>query len=255
MTGRVQRACLLVVLAMAACKKAAPPQEPQRPDGGPATMEVVPDAGLVFTYVEPSGAFAATPDPEQVAAQSRRVVRVVDPRRPVGNEAEISDVYVVDLNQFLRSGKTEAQRMSRAAFETAALAQLPPGQSTAWAPGQPRPAPEPGPTADPAAQSSPGGVKAAGPSGAPTPGGTPVVTIYGTSWCGACRAARQYFSERKIPFADKDIEQDAAAASELRAKAARLGISADRVPVLDIRGRLLQGFDRARVEALLGAPT
>jgi arsenate reductase-like glutaredoxin family protein len=81
------------------------------------------------------------------------------------------------------------------------------------------------------------------------------VTIYGTSWCGACRAARQYLTERKIPFADKDIEQDPAAARELSEKASKMGIPTDRVPVIDVRGRLLLGFDRARIEALLGEST
>src|SRR6185503_10614506 len=86
-------------------------------------------------------------------------------------------------------------------------------------------------------------------------GGTPVVTLYGTSWCGACRAARQYLTGRKIPFADKDIEQDPGAARELAAKASKMGIPTDRVPVIDVRGRLLLGFDKARIEALLGEPT
>jgi glutaredoxin len=98
----------------------------------------------------------------------------------------------------------------------------------------------------------------AGAAAAPPPataGGPPVVTIYGTSWCGACKAARQYFSSRKIPFADKDIERDADAARELAAKAAKMGIPTDRVPVIDVRGRLLLGFDKARIETLLGEPT
>ena len=82
-----------------------------------------------------------------------------------------------------------------------------------------------------------------------------MVTIYGTSWCGACRAARQYLTERKIPFADKDIENDPAAAQELRDKASKMGIPTDRVPVIDVRGRLLLGFDRGRIEALLGEST
>ena len=86
-------------------------------------------------------------------------------------------------------------------------------------------------------------------------GGPPVVTIYGTSWCGACKAARQYFTSRKIPFADKDVERDADAARELATKAAKMGIPTDRVPVIDVRGRLLLGFDRARIETLLGEPT
>jgi glutaredoxin len=79
-----------------------------------------------------------------------------------------------------------------------------------------------------------------------------VVILYGTSWCPACKSARQYLTERKIPFADKDIERDASASRELREKAARLGVPADRIPILDVRGRLLIGFDKSRLEALLG---
>ncbi len=79
-----------------------------------------------------------------------------------------------------------------------------------------------------------------------------MVTVYGTSWCGACRSARQYLTQRRIPFADKDIEKDPEAARELSEKAARLGVPTDRVPILDVRGRLLIGFDQARLETLLG---
>ncbi|HEX4406325.1 MAG TPA: glutaredoxin family protein, partial [Polyangia bacterium] len=104
-----------------------------------------------------------------------------------------------------------------------------------------------------------GQAPAAAPPEAPPPplpdGGTPVVTIYGTSWCGACRAARQYLTERRVPFADKDVERDPAAARELQDKASKMGIPTDRVPIIEVRGRLLQGFDRARIDALLGEPT
>jgi hypothetical protein len=34
-----------------------------------------------------------------------------------------------------------------------------------------------------------------------------------------------------------------------------MGIPTDRVPVIDVRGRLLLGFDQARIETLLGEPT
>ena len=89
----------------------------------------------------------------------------------------------------------------------------------------------------------------------PLQNGTPVVTIYGTTWCGACRAAREFLTERKIPFADKDVERDPEAARELSAKASKMGIPTDRVPIIDVRGVLLLGFDKARIEALLGQPT
>ena len=169
------------------------------------------------------------------------MVRVIDPGQTKIKGA--ATVYTVDVNQLLKSGKAAARPMPREAFETSALAQLPPGASSARA----------GHAAPPA------GAPLAGTGGSgvdpKSVAGTPVVTIYGTSWCGACRTARAYFAERKIPFADKDVEQDPAAARELGEKAAKMGIPTDRVPILDVRGRLLLGFDRARVEALLGDPT
>ena len=136
--------------------------------------------------------------------------------------------------------------MSREAFETAALAALPGGQSSPFA----------GTTGGACLpRRAPAGAPATPPGGTVPPGTTPVVTIYGTSWCGACRAAREYMTAHKIPFADKDIERDPSAAQELADKASKMGIPTDRVPVIDVRGRLLLGFDRERIEALLGQPT
>jgi len=168
------------------------------------------------------------------------MVRVFDPSAP---EKTLGGgrVYVTNLNDVMSKGRAPARPMSREAFETAALAVHPTGESSPLAAQTMRPVPIP-----------------AGDAGAAPPlpaGGPPVVTIYGTSWCGACRQARQYFTSRKIPFADKDIERDADAARELAAKAAKMGIPTDRVPVIDVRGRLLLGFDRARIETLLGEPT
>jgi len=121
-----------------------------------------------------------------------------------------------------------------------------PPATAAVAPPIPVPSEQPAPPPAPSV---------AAPSAPARAGGPPVVTIYGTSWCGACKAARQYFSSHNIPFADKDIERDADAARELAAKASKMGIPTDRVPVIDVRGRLLLGFDRARIETLLGEPT
>lgn len=209
----------------------------------PGTLEVLKDGRWLFTYVEPSGNFTTTDKPESIPAPSRAVVRVFDPSNAAQKNAEGGEIYIADVNALLKAGKAQAKALSREAFETAALAQLAPGETSplsarpAHAANQPAPAPLP-----------------AWDAGA-HPNGIPVVTIYGTSWCGACRAARQYLTERKIPFADKDIESDPAAAQELRDKASKMGIPTDRVPVIDVRGRLLLGFDRARIEALLGAPT
>jgi len=229
----------LTVLSLAgACRRSAPDAPPQ-PKAQPGVVEILKGGRWLFTYVEPAGTFATTDKAESVPEGARAIVRAFDPAEMAKTDAP-GQVTVTDLNQLLKSGKASAKAMSRDAFETAALAQLPPGASSALAArgtegAPPEPAP---PTPLPAAD-----------------GGTPVVTIYGTSWCGACRSARQYLTQRRVPFADKDIERDPAAARELSEKAAKMGIPTDRVPVIEVRGRLLQGFDRARIDALLGEPT
>jgi glutaredoxin len=229
---------LLAGVLAGACRRSSPEAPPQ-PKAQPGVVEILKGGRWLFTYVEPAGTFATTDKAESVPEGARAIVRVFDPADMAKTDAP-GQVYATDLNQLLKSGKAPAKPISRDAFETAALAQLPPGQSSplaahgagAPAAGQPPPAP---PVAG--------------------DGGAPVVTIYGTSWCGACRAARQYLTERRIPFADKDIERDADAARELGEKAAKMGVPTDRVPIIDVRGRLLQGFDRARIDALLGEPT
>ena len=77
------------------------------------------------------------------------------------------------------------------------------------------------------------------------------VIIYGTSWCGACAEARKYFDSKHVPYLDKDIEKDGAAAQELARKAKRAGIQPRGVPVIDVRGTLLEGFSAQAVEQAL----
>ncbi|HVU50953.1 MAG TPA: glutaredoxin family protein [Polyangia bacterium] len=236
-------AALAAATLAGACRRSAPEAPPQ-PRSQPGVVEILKGGRWLFTYVEPAGTFATTDKAETVPEGARAIVRVFDPADMAKTDAP-GQVYVTDLNQLLKSGKAPARPISRDAFETAALAQLPPGQSS--------------PLASHGAGTAPAGEPSAAGGGAPPPvagdAGAPVVTIYGTSWCGACRAARQYLTERRIPFADKDIEHDAAAARELGEKAAKMGVPTDRVPIIDVRGRLLQGFDRARIDALLGEPT
>ena len=239
---RLLRLACIAALAIAACKRAAPEAPPPPVAGAPATIEVLKDGRWLFTYAEPKGTFATTDKPESVPESVRAVVRVFDPSAPEKTPGG-GQVYVTNLNDVLSKGRAPARPMSREAFETAALAAHPTGESSPLAAQTMRPAPIPAVDAGAAAPAP------------PTAGGPPVVTIYGTSWCGACRQARQYFAGRKIPFADKDIEKDADAARELAAKAAKMGIPTDRVPVIDVRGRLLLGFDRARIEMLMGEAT
>lgn len=77
------------------------------------------------------------------------------------------------------------------------------------------------------------------------------VTIYMASWCGACRSAAAYLRSRNVPFRERDIEKDAAANSEMLRKAHAAGKSPSGVPVIDFRGQLILGFDRAALARLI----
>ena len=69
------------------------------------------------------------------------------------------------------------------------------------------------------------------------------VIVYGTSWCGACKAAREFLHGHHIPYVEKDIEKDAAAENELARKAKRAGLKLGGVPVIDVAGQLTMGYD------------
>ena len=73
------------------------------------------------------------------------------------------------------------------------------------------------------------------------------VTIYSTPTCTWCQAAKDYLSDRGIDFEEVDVSADVNRARELVEKTGQYG-----VPVLDIDGEMVVGFDRPRIDALLG---
>lgn len=92
-----------------------------------------------------------------------------------------------------------------------------------------------------------------GPRPSPAPGAAsrdreyPRVEVYGTSWCPACRHARDYFRSAGIPFDDYDVETD----KNARARMDRLG-GGSGVPAIVIGGRVIRGFSREWCERALG---
>ncbi len=223
-------ACLALLSLSGACKKSAP-HPPVDPDG-PLTREVRVDAALFFTYVESNGVFATTDEVAKVPEPTRRLVRVMGKVKDGIRWRNNTNVDVIDLRELLAHGKTWTRVMPLEAFETMALAQLPPGDACPLA----------GPHGPPLVE-DPGQLP---PSDEP-----PVAVLYGTDWCGACMAARRYLRSNRIPFSLKDVARDSAGMRELQEKAARLGAQVDRVPVLDVRGRLLVGFDERRMDGFL----
>jgi len=74
-----------------------------------------------------------------------------------------------------------------------------------------------------------------------------MVKIYTTSICPYCHMAKEYLEKNKIKFQDINVEEDEAAAREMIQKSHQMG-----VPVLDINGTIIVGFDKAGIDKALG---
>ncbi len=79
--------------------------------------------------------------------------------------------------------------------------------------------------------------------------------MYATTHCPVCHKARRWLLEQKIPYIEKDLEKDPAAAQALQAKGKAQGVPTSGVPVFEINGQLVPGFDPTIIKKLLaGSP-
>jgi glutaredoxin len=76
----------------------------------------------------------------------------------------------------------------------------------------------------------------------------PQITIYRTSWCAFCHTEMQWLDALGIPYVAKDIEEDKVAYDELMEKSKG---DFRGVPVTDIAGDLVLGFDRPKIQDLI----
>lgn len=73
------------------------------------------------------------------------------------------------------------------------------------------------------------------------------VKIYTTPACVFCKMAKEFFAAKSVPYQELDVASDLKAREEMIAKSGQFG-----VPVTDIDGQLVIGFDQARLSELLG---
>ena len=78
-------------------------------------------------------------------------------------------------------------------------------------------------------------------------GGGHRVTVYSTPTCSWCNTLKSYFREKGISFTDIDVSGDHKAAEEMVKRSGQQG-----VPQTDINGEMIIGFDKARINTLLG---
>ncbi|MDD5341452.1 MAG: glutaredoxin domain-containing protein [Patescibacteria group bacterium] len=69
------------------------------------------------------------------------------------------------------------------------------------------------------------------------------VLIYTTPTCPFCHQAKDYLTEKKIAFTNYDVTSDNAKAQEMIDKSGQMG-----VPVLDIEGKIIVGFDKPAID-------
>lgn len=73
------------------------------------------------------------------------------------------------------------------------------------------------------------------------------VKIFTTPNCGFCHTEKEFFKEHNIEFEEFDVFKDDQAREEMIQKSGQLG-----VPVTDVDGQIVIGFDRTRLKQLLG---
>jgi glutaredoxin len=80
------------------------------------------------------------------------------------------------------------------------------------------------------------------------------VIVYSTTWCGPCKKLKKWLTTEGVPFTSKDVENDPGAGAEVAAKLKKAGMQPGGVPVVDVAGVMIKGFDQRAIEQALRAP-
>jgi len=209
---------IVVAILLCACKKGPPVEQKQ------LVLPIVNDTstGLLLTWIDDKGEFHKEEKVADVPVTARDVVKVNDPDHEPANPA---DIFVADLRQAGPDKNYPVRLMSREEFDHIAVAHR---------------------------VTRGGGVLAQKSAGPIPEAPRPSVIIYGASWCGPCHQAAAYLKRRNIDFVEKDIEADEGAAREMHAKLEKAGRRGGSIPVIDVRGKIIVGFDASAVENALG---
>ncbi|MBI2587816.1 thioredoxin family protein [Candidatus Azambacteria bacterium] len=72
------------------------------------------------------------------------------------------------------------------------------------------------------------------------------VKIYTTPTCPYCHMAKEFFKANNVEFQEFDVAADEKARNEMMEKSGQLG-----VPVIDVDGQIVVGFDEPKLKELL----
>jgi glutaredoxin len=221
---------MLLVLGLSACDRDPLDEAP----ASPAAKATLPPFELrdetpevFFTWVDAQGDFHVVNKIADVPAASREVVRVADRahNRGIGEM-----LYVADLRQKRPDGTYAVRTMTRTQWDELGASKRKARMET---------------VARELAQRAPPTTS--------SPGVAAVnVVLYVAEWCGVCRKAESYLKSIGVKFILKDIEKEPDARRELGAKLSRAHMpSSSSVPVIDVGGEILEGFDPRAVDRAL----
>ena len=69
------------------------------------------------------------------------------------------------------------------------------------------------------------------------------IKVYSTPTCPYCRKTKEYLKEKNIEFQDIDVSESRENAKEMIEKSGQMG-----VPVIEINGKIIVGFDKEVLE-------
>jgi glutaredoxin-like YruB-family protein len=73
-----------------------------------------------------------------------------------------------------------------------------------------------------------------------------MITIYSTPTCVYCNALKGYLAEKKFEYKEIDVSENEAELEKMVAISGQMG-----VPVVEIDGNVVIGFDRQRIDEIL----
>ena len=73
------------------------------------------------------------------------------------------------------------------------------------------------------------------------------VIIYSTPTCHFCHAAKDYLTSKGVSYTDYNVAADLNKRKEMIDKSGQLG-----VPVIDVEGKIIIGFDEAELAEAVG---
>ena len=75
----------------------------------------------------------------------------------------------------------------------------------------------------------------------------PKILLFTTPTCPFCTTAKRYFKDQGIKFREVDVSRNPSAAADMQRKTGQMG-----VPVILINNRPIVGFDKIKINKLLG---